>query len=408
MSPPPPAVDAASRLGLRGVLWPLAATLLAQVLASWANLTVPVFAVRFAADVGVPAAWIGLYVSVTYFAGMTSGVMGSPFIIRYGAIRVLQICLILCAASLVLLTTASLAVTVLCAIIMGLGYGPTTPASSHVLSAQTPAKFMPLIFSIKQTGVPLGGVLAGAMVPVIVLAYDWRTAALIVAALCVLTIFILQPLRASLDAERDAKQRLLVNPLRSILLIWRSGPLLRLSMLSMAYSAVQMSLLSYLVTYLVEAIHRDLVTAGLVLAAAQVAGVSGRILWGAIAGLLLPARIVLVMLGFLMAVASVVMALIVPAWPIVAIFAVAILYGATAVGWNGVMLAELSQLAPPGQAVTATGGSLFFTFGGVMAGPALFGAWVTSTGSYPSGFLILAVLGVIGAATLLWGYGERR
>ena len=234
MSPPPPAVDAATRLGLRGVLWPLAATLLAQVLASWANLTVPVFAVRFAADVGVPAAWIGLYVSVTYFAGMTSGVMGSPFIIRYGAIRVLQICLILCAASLVLLTTASLAVTVLCAIIMGLGYGPTTPASSHVLSAQTPAKFMPLIFSIKQTGVPLGGVLAGAVVPVIVLAYDWRTAALIVAALCLLTIFILQPLRASLDAERDAKQRLLVNPLRSILLIWRSGPLLRLSMLSMA------------------------------------------------------------------------------------------------------------------------------------------------------------------------------
>jgi MFS family permease len=368
----------------------------------------PVFAVRFAADVGVPAAWIGLYVSVTYFAGMTSGVMGSPFIIRYGAIRVLQICLILCAASLMLLTTASLAVTVLCAIIMGLGYGPTTPASSHVLSAQTPAKFMPLIFSIKQTGVPLGGVLAGAVVPAIVLAYDWRAAALIVAALCVVTTFILQPLRASLDAERDMKQRLLVDPLRSIRLVWRSAPLLRLSMLSTAYSAVQMSLLSYLVTYLVEAIHRDLVTAGLVLAAAQVAGVSGRILWGAIAGLLLPARIVLVMLGFLMAVTGVVMALIVPEWPIAAIFAVAILYGGTAVGWNGVMLAELSRLAPPGQAVTATGGSLFFTFGGVMAGPALFGAWVTSTGSYPSGFLILAVLGVIGAATLLWGYGERR
>ena len=404
----PPSRDSGTGLGLRGVFWPLAATLLAQVLASWANLTMPVFAVRFAADLGVPAAWIGLYVSVTYFAGMTSGVMGSPFIIRYGAIRVLQICLILCAASLVLLTTTSLAVTVLCAIIMGLGYGPTTPASSHVLAAQTPAKFMPLIFSIKQTGVPRGGVLAGAVVPVIVIAYGWHVAALSVAVLCVMTIFILQPLRASLDAERDRTQRLLVNPLQSIRLVWRSTPLLRLSMLSTAYSAVQMSLLSYLVTYLVEAIHRDLVTAGLVLAAAQIAGVSGRIVWGSIAGLVLPARLVLVMLGFLMAGAGVVMALIVPQWPTVAIFAVAVLYGATAVGWNGVLLAELSRLAPPGQAVMATGGSLFFTFGGVMAGPALFGAWVSSTGDYPSGFLILAVLGVIGAATLFWGYGERR
>lgn len=397
-----------SRAGLRGVLWPLAATLLAQVLTSWANLTVPVFAVHFAADIGVPAAWIGLYVSVTYFAGMTSGVMGSPFIIRYGAIRVLQICLLLCAISLMLLTTATLAVTVLCAIVLGLGYGPTTPASSHVLSAQTPAKFMPLVFSIKQTGVPLGGVLAGVVVPVIVLAYDWRAAALVVATLCVATVFILQPLRASLDAERKTQQRLLVNPLHSILLVWRNTGLRRLSMLSIAYSAVQMSLLSYLVTYLVEAIHRDLVTAGLVLAAAQVAGVGGRVLWGAVAGLVLPARHVLVMLGFLMAGAGIVMALVAPQWPIIAIFAVAIIYGATAVGWNGVMLAELSRLAPAGQAVTATGGSLFFTFGGVMAGPALFGAWVTATGSYPSGFLILAALGVVGAATLLWGYGERR
>ena len=390
------------------MLWPLAATLLAQVLTSWANLTVPVFAVRFAADVGVPAAWIGLYVAVTYLAGMTSGVMGSPFIIRYGAIRVLQICLLLCALSLVLLTAGSLAVTVVCAIILGLGYGPTTPASSHILSAQTPAKFMPLVFSIKQTGVPLGGVLAGVVVPVVVLAYGWQEAALVVAALCVVTVFVLQPLRESLDSERQSRQALMVNPLQSILMVWHHAGLRRLSLLSMAYSAVQMSLLSFLVTYLVEAIERDLVTAGLVLAAAQIAGVGGRILWGAVAGLLLSARYVLLILGLLMAAASVGMALVAPDWPIVAIFAVAVVYGATAVGWNGVMLAELSRLAPEGQAVSATGGSLFFTFGGVMVGPALFGAWVTATGSYPSGFLILAILGLIGAALVLWGYAGRR
>jgi len=408
MSLPILPIQQPAHAGLRGVVWPLAATLLAQILASWANLTVPVFAVRFAADVGVPAAWIGLYVSVTYLAGMTSGVMGSPFIIRFGAIRALQVCLVLCAVSLMLLTTASLTVTIVCAIILGLGYGPTTPASSHILSAQTPAKFMPLVFSIKQTGVPMGGVLAGVLVPIIVLAYDWRVAALVVAALCVVTVFVLQPLRASLDADRKSQQVLLVNPLQSIRMVWRHAGLRRLSMLSMAYSAVQMSLLSYLVTYLVEAIERDLITAGLVLAAAQIAGVGGRIVWGAVAGLVLTARHVLMGLGLLMAAASVVMALVAPDWPIVAIFAVAVVYGATAVGWNGVMLAELSRLAPTGEAVNATGGSLFFTFGGVMLGPALFGAWVASTGSYPSGFLILAGLGLTGAALLFWGYANQR
>lgn len=392
---------------LKGVLWPLGATLLAQILASWANLTVPVFAVPLAADLATPATWIGVYVSITYFAAMVSGVMGSPFIIRYGAVRMLQVCLLLCAGSLMLLTTASLAVAVLCALVMGFGYGPTTPASSHVLSAQTPPRFMPLVFSIKQTGVPAGGVLAGVIVPVLVLAYDWQGAALTVAAVCVITACVLQPLRNALDIAREPRQPLWVNPLNAVRLVWTHVGLRRLSLLSAAYSAVQMSFLSYLVTYLVEAIHRDLVTAGLVLAAAQVAGVGGRVLWGALAGLALSARHVLILLGLLMMLASATMALVTPDWHIVAIFTVAMVYGATAVGWNGVMLAELSRLAPAGQAVTATGGSLFFTFSGVMMGPSLFGAWVSVTGGYPSGFVILAVLGAIGAALVAWRYDER-
>jgi predicted MFS family arabinose efflux permease len=289
---------------------------------------------------------------------------------------------------------------------MGLGYGPTTPASSHVLSAQTPPRLMPLIFSIKQTGVPLGGALAGIIVPALVIAFDWRIAAVAVAVVCVATAILLQPLRRSLDAAREPAQRLWVNPLDSIRLIWRHRGLRSLSLLAMVYSAVQMSLLSYLVTYLVEAIHRDLVTAGLVLAAAQIASVGGRILWGAVAGLLIPARQILVLLGLLMAVAGVTMSLVAPGWHIAAVFAVAMVYGATAVGWNGVMLAELSRLSPPGQAVTATGGSLFLTFTGVMLGPTLFGAWVTATDSYPSGFVILAVLGVVGAALVARRYED--
>ncbi|WP_417276298.1 hypothetical protein [Castellaniella sp.] len=40
------------------------------------------------------------------------------------------------------------------ALLIGLGYGPITPA--HRMS---------FVFSIKQTGVPLGGVLAGLVVP---------------------------------------------------------------------------------------------------------------------------------------------------------------------------------------------------------------------------------------------------
>ncbi len=390
--------------GFRAVAWPLVITLTAQVVTSWANLTVPVFAVRLADDIGVSATWIGVYVSLTYLCGMISAVLCGPFILRYGAIRISQFCLVIAAASLTLLTSSVLPLAILSALIMGIAYGPTTPASSHILSAQTPPKLMPLIFSLKQTGVPLGGMLAGAVVPPLVLLYDWQGAAWIVAACAAASVLLLQPLRGRLDADRNPAQPLLVNPLRSIGMVWRAPGLRRMAVLSMAFSAVQMCLLSYLVTYMVVHVGRDLVTAGLILAVTQMAGVGGRILWGSMSGLVLTARQVLMLLGVMMAVCGAVMALVGPSWPLAAIFALAACYGATAISWNGVQLAELSRLAPPGQAVMATGGSLFFTFTGVMLGPTLFGAWVTATGSYSAGFFALAALGLVGTALLVKRY----
>jgi MFS family permease len=340
-------------------------------------------------------------------SGMVAAIFCGPFILRYGAIRISQACLLIAALSLALLTTSTLPMAVVCALIMGIAYGPTTPASSHILSSQTPPRLMPLIFSLKQTGVPLGGMLAGALVPPLVLLYDWQGTALIVAALAAASVLLLQPLRAELDADRNATQRLLVNPLHAITMVWRIPGLRRMALLSTAFSAVQMCLLSYLVTYMVVAVGRDLVTAGLILATAQMAGVVGRILWGGLSGLWLTARQVLMLLGLLIAACGVVMALVTPNWPLTALFAIAAVYGATAISWNGVQLAELSRLAPPGQAVMATSGSLFFTFTGVMLGPTFFGAWVTATGSYAAGFFVLAGLGLVGSLLLIKRYDDR-
>jgi MFS family permease len=66
------------------------------------------------------------------------------------------------------------------AFIMGLGYGPVTPASSHLLARNAPLGIMALVFSIKQTGVPLGGAMAGAIVPHLVIFCGWRRTALLV------------------------------------------------------------------------------------------------------------------------------------------------------------------------------------------------------------------------------------
>lgn len=372
-----------------------------QALVSAAALTVPVFAVVAAADLGLPARWVGAYVGLIYVGAMFSSVLGGTLVLRFGAVRVSQVCLLLAATSLSLTATAWLPAVVFSTLVMGIAYGPPTPASSHILARLTPRRFMPLVFSIKQTGVPLGGALAGVMVPPLVLAYGWRAASITVAALCVLTAIGLAPFRARLDADREPGRRFGANPMSPLRRVLADRVLRRLAFLSFLYSSVQMSFIAYLVTYLVEAVKLDLIVAGMIFAAAQTAGVFGRVLWGALTGVVGSARMMLAIIGFLSAAGALATASFAPDWPPGAIFAVAVMFGTTAIGWNGVFLAEFARLCPPGQAGLLTGGAGFITFGGVVVTPPLFGAWVGFSGSYPSAFVILGIVAVLGAVLMI-------
>jgi hypothetical protein len=49
-----------------------------------------------------------------------------------------------------------------------------------------------------------------------------------------------------------------------------------------------------------------------------------------------------------------------------AILATSAVFGATAIGWNGVMLSEVARLAPAHRVGAITGAFGFVTFGGVM------------------------------------------
>ncbi|MFN6999531.1 MAG: hypothetical protein ACK4ST_05800, partial [Elioraea tepidiphila] len=74
--------------------------------------------------------------------------------------------------------------------------------------------------------------------------------------------------------------------------------------------------------------------------------------------------------------------------------------GATAIGWNGVLLGETARLAPPGQAGAATA-MLGVVFALVMlAAPSVFSLTVQATGGYAAGFGLCAVAGVVGALAL--------
>ncbi|HEY1231582.1 MAG TPA: MFS transporter, partial [Ramlibacter sp.] len=291
------------------------------------------------------------------------------------------------------------------AVLVGLGYGPVTPASSHLLARTTPAHRMSLVFSLKQTGVPLGGVLAGALVPLL-LGWGWQVALLCVAIANLACALVAQPLRRELDADRDARQPFVVGHLaKPVRLVLSHPELRRLAGCSFVFSIAQLSLTTYLVTYLNVTLGYSLVSAGVALSVSQFAGVGGRIAWGYVADRWLGARRMLVLLAVLMTLAALATALLPAGTPPAAVLLVLAVYGMSAIGWNGVYLAEVARQAPAGEASVATGGSLAFTFLGVVLGPPVFGALAGLAGSYRVGFG--AVAAVLLACALVMSGGMR-
>lgn len=371
---------------------PLAVTLAIQALVAWALLTLPVMAPVVGQALGVSSTYVGLYVAVVYAGAMLSSLAAGTAVAHFGAIRVSQAGLLLCALGLALCAVSSLPVIALGALIIGLGYGPVTPASSHLLARTTTPGNMSLVFSLKQTGVPLGGVLAGAIVPGLMLLTSWQAALLLVALCCVLCAALAQPLRHALDADRDASRPLRLGSLaHPIHLVLSHRALSTLAICSFFFSATQLSLVTYLVTYLYDSLAYGLVAAGFALAVSQTAGMGGRVFWGYVADRFLGARRMLAALGALMALCCVATALLNPAMPTLLVWGILALFGASAIGWNGVYLAEVARQAPKGQASVATGGTLAFTFLGVVLGPPLFGALSGLFGSYRAGYAALAL-----------------
>jgi MFS family permease len=388
--------------------WPLLLTLVIQAMVAMALLSLPVVAPVVAQTLQVSPALVGLYVSVTYAGAMVATLMGGATVARMGAIRVSQWGLFLCALGLLLCAVPWLPSMVLGAVLIGLGYGPITPASSHLLARTTPAHQMSLVFSIKQTGVPLGSMLAGAVVPPLALLGNWQLSLVTVAVVCLLCAWVSQSLRAELDSDRQSDVRIrwgsLIEPIR---LVVAHRALLIMASCSFMFSMVQLSLTTYLVTFLHDDLAYGLVAAGLALSVTQLGGIGGRVVWGYVADRWLGARRMLLLLASMMALGALASAFLTTDTPQAVVIVILVGFGASAIGWNGVYLAEVARRAPPGMASMATGGTLAFTFLGVVVGPPMFGALSGLFGTYRAGFVGLMAMASISGTVLYWSQRPR-
>ena len=320
---------------------------------------------------------------------------------RHGAFRVSQIALVMLSAGTALAALGTPLPLVLSAVIGGGGGAVSTPASSHLLGRVTSPRYLPLVFSIKQTAVPAGLLLAGVLGPQLTEWMGWRTTMLLSAAACAVLVLVLQPLRKIFDTDRVPTRSFRLSDFKATLTVVLATPGLRaLSFACLAFNGVQAVFTAYFVTYLTT-IGYTPVAAGFLFSVAVAVAVPGRILWGWIGSSYVSPRLMMAGLALGMAGSAALLALSSAGWPTLLVGLIACALSATALSWHGILLAETARASPEDMRGGVTGGVLSFGQVGALVLPLLYSGFLDQTGSYGIGFIVCGLPALLVGVHLL-------
>ena len=388
------------------LLLAIIAMLLLQTVATAAKVGLPALFPAIAQELVFESEYVLVY--TWFYAAISLAVMtGCGGVIRrFGALRTSQIGCILMATGL--------AVSALCAnmwlvipaltvsaVFISIGSTVATPASSQILANYSPAKWAPLIFSIKQTGTPAGVALSGLILAPIAVAFGWRGAILGLALLCIGIAILLQPVREEFDRDRDPKARPywrdFITNVRDVL-----GQLERrvMAMAAFCFVGMQSIYTNFTITYLYEDLNYTLEEAGQVLGLATLLAIPARIFWGWVGSALIQPRALLAALAAIMAFSTALMGGFDPHWSHAGILAVNCGISLSVLSWHGVLSSEAARLAPAGEAGRITGGILAFGSAGQIVFPIVFGLgfWI---GGYGMAFIAIAFPAALLGANLV-------
>jgi len=373
------------------------ATLWLQISVATAWLSLPALAPQIAMGTGIPALRIVEASGLLFVGAIIPTLAVSPIIARLGPIRIFQLGTLLAAAGVLVVEIGRPWAVILGAIIIGAGYGPGTPSASAVLACHTNPQMRSLVFSIKQSGVPIGGFLAGLTLPGIAIAIGWHWAISAVAMFCVLSALWIGMWRRELDRdlidpEIRIQPRELIRSLHLLPTLRLHPDLPRITFHSFAAASFQSGIVAILTTFLVQDGGITGLQAGLIFSLTNIAGAIGRIGFGLLADRIISPQALLAALP-LPALASILTLVIFgSALPFFAIMLLGILFGLTGAGWNGVLIGEIASLAPSGAVSRVSASSLPFMFAGYLVGPVITGGLVELFNSYLLGVLPTGVM----------------
>jgi MFS family permease len=355
---------------------------------SFALVAVGVLAPDLAPALGLSRAGIGWVAAMSSLGGVLASGFAGAMTDRIGPAPVLGTCLAGFACAMGFASLAPNAWTLGLAMLFGGGFAGSVNPPTNVMIAGRLARRLGLFLSFKQSGVPVGALVAGVTLPAISAAAGWRAGLAVSSGLLVIA-------AASTGFVRNAA----VVRMR---LDDRFEPMRRTELGALAFygfvlAGVQWALFTYTTLYLTEDLGFSHVRAGVGLAVAQALGIAGRLTWGHLSDRT-GRRLGLLLVIAITSAACLVLFAAGPGrivvWPLLAASGFAI------VGWNGAFHALVAERAGPGRIGRLSGRIGIFILGGTLVFPPVTGQLVDSTGSWRPLFVFCAVAVCLAGATL--------
>jgi sugar phosphate permease len=351
-------------------------------------------------EFSISRAEVGLVQTSLYLSATWVALVGGRVADRIGERRVLIASgLITGAAALLATLIGSFGAFLVTGFLLGLGTGVQNPAGSAAVMRWFPHRRRGFAMGIRQTGVPVGGVLAATVWVWAATTWGWRAAyelagfmALVGTGLIAASYF---------DPPREGESgTATLRPLRDLMTDRR------LWLLALTYNGqivAQYASTVYLVLFLHEALDFPLVLASGLFALVNVAAIGARIGWGLLSdacfgGARRPVLLIIIVLTFM----SMLAAASLPRGTSMAVaVGLAILLGLTAFSWTGIYGTLTIELA--GRASAASAVAWVHVLGGVgsLGGAPLFGYLVDRTGSYRVAWLAAALAVLVGLIATL-------
>ena len=381
----------------------------AQVFVAFGGLTLPPLIPFLQSELNMNYTHVGSIMTFLYLGAMVISLPAGWLTDRLSIKKMVLLSQVMMGCFVILYSlVGNYIAAILLAFAMGVAYGMVNPPTTIGIMLLVRKEMRGIAMSIKQTGVPLGGALAAGLLPPLALRFSWKVSFIFAGGAIILSGLLSQLLyqqsqRNNINAHFDPKGKSQEICGRTYL----DKNIIFLGIGGAFCAIVQISLVTYIILYLKDVKNFDLILAAFCLTLVNIGGILGRVFWGMVSDWLFKGsrKALLKIIVSLIFLTSLILALNMPL-SLVVLFVVLFIFGFSAMGWNGIFLAFIGELADKDTAGRAVGLCMMFTFIGNLFGPILFGKILDMTRSYSVGWYFLCASMVV--AFLLFSLIEEK